>query len=155
MHASMPCVLQTAKLIAMLSDNYDNLSSVLVKLKAVEGELSAPGTGVAGQPHQAIDDIARTSQELNDVLRRVDQAQAELPPIRDASQMPTAQELARVRLNDVDAATAVRCPDWRCQWLLLCLNVLHGLNRNFHVQCACLHHRACVTTLCIQPCCVP
>ena len=100
--------MQVDKLLRTLATAQDTLSSVIANLKRAEGSLPAPGTGVAGQPHQAIDSIARSSQDLNDVLRRIDQAQAELPAIRDPSEMLSQHELSRVRLTDVDAATQAR-----------------------------------------------
>jgi hypothetical protein len=103
---TVECV-QVDKLIKTLGAGQDDLTSVLANLKQVEASLAAPGTGVAGQPHAAIDSIAKTSQELNDVLRRADQAQAELPPVRHPSEV-LSQQLTRVRIADVDATTQVR-----------------------------------------------
>jgi hypothetical protein len=99
--------MQADKLVRNVSDVQANLSSALVALKEVESSLPAPGIGIAGQPHEAIETIAAVSAELNDILRRTDQTQAGLPPIRDANSNPSSQELARARVNDVDAATQV------------------------------------------------
>jgi hypothetical protein len=104
---SPPQPLQVDKHLHALTTIQQTLTTVLLNLKKAEATLPAPGTGVAGQPHEAIDNIARTSQELNEVLRRVDQAQAELPAIQDATSIPSQHDLARVRLGDVDKSTAV------------------------------------------------
>ena len=96
---------QVDKLLKALSAAQESLVSSVGGLRGVEGGLTAPGTGIAGQPHEAIDSITGTSQQLNEVLRRVNQAQAELPAIRDPAEIPSAQELAAVRLRDVDTQT--------------------------------------------------
>lgn len=101
------CV-QADKLLRSLSEAQEGLSAAIGDLKAAEAGLEAPGTGIAGQPHQTIESIAEVSGALNELLRRVDAAQAELPPIREPNSSPSSQELARVRLNDVPAETQVR-----------------------------------------------
>jgi hypothetical protein len=99
--------MQADKLVRNVSDVQGSLGSALVALKEVESTLPAPGIGIAGQPHEAIESISAVSVELNNILRMTDQTQAELPPIREANSNPSAQELARSRVNDVDPATQV------------------------------------------------
>ena len=91
-----------------LTVQQNKMGSVLGRLRQVESGLSAPDTSASADPHSTITALGQAATMLNEVLRRVDQAHAELPPIFEAGVDPTLPQLENVQLPDVDAETRVR-----------------------------------------------
>lgn len=92
-----------------LTVQQNKMGSVLGRLRQVESGLKAPDTSASADPHSTITALGQAATMLNEVLRRVDQAHAELPPIFEAGVDPTLPQLEQVQLPDVDADTRVCC----------------------------------------------
>lgn len=91
-----------------LTVQQNKMGSVLGRLRQVESGLPSPDTSASADPQSTITALGQAATMLNEVLRRVDQAHAELPPIFEPSVEPTLPQLENVQLPDVNAETRVR-----------------------------------------------
>ena len=113
-----------------LTVQQNKMAAVLGRLRQVESGLPSPDTSASADPQSTITALGQAATMLNEVLRRVDQAHAELPPIFEPGVEPTLPQLENVQLPDVDADTRV-CV---CVFCMLQLSCSVGWQQSFPVN---------------------